>query len=350
MAGEVDFPEYPFSFVSNGSSNKKVAKAASAGGGSLSRRARSSSSSFNVTVIAVCIAGIAFVVGSIYGRTTIEKPPYAASSKKVKSALADLQKLQKEKKPDVKKLEAATKKYNDLNSQTHVHSAYGIWNCDKYVTPFDASQLPDTLGIHAHEDGLLHVHPFVKRAAGKKARTKLFFEATKLEVTKKKLSWIANTDGSKMNTLRVDKDKCKGKKAEVSILYWEVANGKNATKTPRKIVSNFGDIQLTGDSAFAFVFAPTGTKIPLPPSVKTLDTPSDVDPNAATSETTTGSTIVIPATTVPGSATTIPGSATTVAGSATTVGKTTVATTAVPTSAVPTTAVATTAVVTTVKK
>jgi hypothetical protein len=322
VAGDAVRAEYPFSLVSNGSSNKKVAKAASAGGSNLSRRARSTSSSFNATIIGVCIAGIALIIGSVIGRTILESPPYAANSKKVKSALADLKKIQKASKPDAKKLEAATKKYNDLQSDTHVHSAYGIWNCDKYISPFDASQLPDTLGIHAHEDGLLHIHPFVSRAAGKKARLKLFFEATHMTMTDKKLSWIADTLGTKLNTLSVDKDKCGGKKAEIWLLYWENAIGKNVTKTPVKYLGDFGNLRLTGDSAYAFVFAPKGTKIPsMPPSVASLPAPADLNAGAAAStatDSTTATTVVSPATTIAGSATTKAGSATTIAGSATT--------------------------------
>ncbi len=282
--------------MSNGSSNKKVAKAAGAGGGSLTRRAKSSSSSFNATIIGVCILGIALIVGSVIGRTILESPPYSAASKKVKAATEAYNKLQREKKPDAKKLAAAAQKANDLTSQTHVHSAYGIWNCDKYVAPFDSSTLGDTFGIHAHDDGLLHIHPFVNRAAGKKARMQLFFDATKMTMNEKKLSWIADTTGTKINTLDVSKTKCNGKKAEIWLLYWEKANGKDATKTATKYIKNFGTVRLTGDSAFAFIFAPKDTKITLPPSVGTLATPSDVTvpPSTATAGTeTTGSTVVV---------------------------------------------------------
>ncbi len=303
--------------MSNGSSNKKVAKAASAGGGSLSRRARSSSSSFNVTVIGVCIAGIALVIGSVIGRTVLESPPYSQTSKKVKSALTDLQKLQKQKNPNAKKLAAALQKYNELNGQTHVHAAYGIWNCDKYVAPFDASQLDDPLGVHAHDDGLLHIHPITNRGAGKNARLNLFFDATKMTMTTKKMSWIADPTGTKLNTLQVNKDKCNGKKAEIWMLYWENAVGKNVTKTPQKYLGDFGNVRLTGDSAFAFVFAPKGTKIPEPPSTKAIETPSDVASPAGATPTDT--IVETTPTTVPGAATTLTPAATTVAGTATTV-------------------------------
>ena len=350
MVGYAGLAEYPFSLVSNGSSNKKVAKAASAGGGSLSRRARSSSSSFNATIIGICIAGIALIVGSVIGRTVLESPPYSASSKKVKNALSELEKLQKVKKPDVKKLAAAQEKYNTLNSQTHLHSAYGIWNCDKYMAPFDASLLEDPLGVHAHEDGLIHIHPFVDRAAGSKARMQLFFDATKTSVTTKKITWPATSDGSKLSTLNVDKLKCNGKKAEIWLLYWEKATGTDVTKTPTKYLDDFGKIRLTGEGAYAFVFAPKGTNIAtLPPSVAALAAPSDLAPPAAsTAETTTGSTVVTPATTVAGSATTVAGSATTVAVT-TTPTATTVAGSAT-TLPVTTTPTATTGVSTTVKK
>lgn len=281
----------------------------------------------------MCIAGIALVVGSVIGRTVLESPPYSATSKKVKSALTDLQNLQKQKNPDAKKLAAALEKYNTLNGATHVHSAYGIWNCDKYVDPFNSSSLPDELGIHAHEDGLIHVHPFTNRAAGKNARLNLFFDSTKMTMTTKKISWLADATGTKFNTLDVNKNKCNGKKAEIWMLYWENAVGKNITKTPQKYLENFGDVRLAGNGAFAFVFAPKGTTIPMPPSIAAIENPSDVAQPSTTDSTTTDTVVVGSPTTVAGSPTTVAGSPTTVAGSATTVAGS--ATTAAPATTTP---------------
>jgi hypothetical protein len=308
--------------VATSSGNKKVAKAASAGGGT-ARKARSQSATFNASVIGICIAGIALVVGSIIGRSVLETAPYAGStSKKVKAAQKEFQSLARAKKPDAKKVAAAEKKLNDLISDTHIHAAYGIYRCDTYEAPFDGGSLADPLGIHAHEDGLIHTHPFGRKGAGKNARLSKFFESTKMTMTTKKISWIKNSTATSFNTLDVNKDKCgakKDKKAVISVFYW-----RDAKSSPVRYTGDFGSLKITKDSAFAFVFAPEGTKVPIPPSEKALASPSDVTdptPTAATTDSTTK------AVTVGGDSTNVvvgddgkvevkPGTATTVAGAA----------------------------------
>ncbi len=270
--------------MATSSGNKKVAKAASAGGGT-ARKARSQSATYNASVVGICIAGIALVVGSIIGRTVLESAPYAGStSKKVKAAQKEFQALTRAKKPDSKKVAAAEKKLNDLISDTHIHAAYGIYRCDVYEAPFDGSQLPDPAGIHAHEDGLIHTHPFGRKTAGKNARLNKFFEATDMTVTTKKIVWRKAAVGNEKNTLDVNKDKCgpkKDKKAVISVFYW-----RDAKASPVRYTGDFGSLKITKDSAYAFVFAPEGTKVPIPPSDKALASPSDL--NAPTPTPTAG--------------------------------------------------------------
>jgi hypothetical protein len=329
-----------FLAVATSSGNKKVAKAASAGGGT-ARKARSQSASFNASVIGICIAGIALVVGSIIGRSVLESAPYAGStSKKVKAAQKEFQSLTRAKKPDAKKVAAAEKKLNDLISDTHIHAAYGIYRCDVYEAPFDGGSLADPLGIHAHEDGLIHTHPFGRKGAGKNARLSKFFESTKMTMSTKKISWIKNSTATSFNTLDVNKDKCgakKDKKAVVSVFYW-----KDAKAQPIRYTGDFGSLKITKDAAYAFVFAPEGTKVPIPPSEKALAAPSDLNaptPTPTTDSTTksvtvgeNGSTVVVGDN---GKVDVKPGTATTVAGKA---GVTVAPTSAAPTSAAPTSA------------
>jgi hypothetical protein len=307
--------------VATSSGNKKVAKAASAGGGT-ARKARSQSSTFNASVIGICIAGIALVVGSIIGRTVLETAPYSGStSKKVKAAQKEFQALARAKKPDAKKVAAAEKKLNDLISDTHIHAAYGIYRCDTYEAPFDGGSLADPLGIHAHEDGLIHTHPFGRKASGNNARLSKFFESTKMTMSTKKISWIKNSTATSFNTLDVNKDKCgakKDKKAVISVFYW-----RDAKASPVRYTGDFGSLKITKDSAYAFVFAPEGTKVPIPPSEKALAAPSDVDaptPTPTTDSTTKSVTVGKDGTEVvvgnDGKVDVKPGTATTVAGAA----------------------------------
>ena len=41
----------------------------------------------------------------------------------------------------------------------------------------------DPLGIHTHEDGLIHIHPFLAGAAGKAATLGKFFDQVGVKVT-----------------------------------------------------------------------------------------------------------------------------------------------------------------------
>lgn len=315
----------------------------------MSRRSRSTSWSFNGAVIGIVIAGVALVVGSIIGRSSLFAAPFnAQTSQKYKNKLASLQKelvkLEKVTKPDTKKVKAQTDLVNKLVSDSHWHAAYGIYDCDAYLGKvidnadgtktvqgsIDATNFPDTAGIHAHDDGLIHIHPFLDRVAGKKARLGVFFDAVKMTMSDKKIVFPADATGVKKTTLDVDKKKCKGKTAEISVLVWDSAKDTE----PQRYTGGFRKVPLKESAAYAFVFAPKGTVVPIPGSIATLEKPADVVAPAGATTTiagqtsstivTTGSTpvsvVVGGSTTIPGASTTAGPSPTTRAGSTTTAG------------------------------
>jgi hypothetical protein len=67
-----------------------------------------------------------------------------------------------------------------LNTNTqpgdHWHTAYGIYICDQYLPNMSVGVTPDPGGIHTHQDGVIHIHPFLSRAAGKNATVGLYFK------------------------------------------------------------------------------------------------------------------------------------------------------------------------------
>ena len=319
----------------------------------MSRRSRSTSWSFNGAVIGICIAGVALVVGSIIGRSSLFAAPYnAQTSQKYKNKLASLQKelvkLEKATKPDTKKIKAQEALVNGLVSDSHWHAAYGIYNCDAYLGrvtdnadgtktvqgAIDGTTFPDTAGVHAHDDGLIHIHPFLDRVSGKKARMGVFFDAVKMTMSDKKIVFPADGTGVKKTTLDVEKTKCKGKTAEISILLWSSAKDTQ----PQRYTGDFRKVPLKESAAYAFVFAPKGTVVPIPPSIAAVAAPADTLPTDTSATTTipgqTSSTLVTtgstPVSVVVGASTTIAGSVTTVARSTTTVPRS-ATTTATPT-------------------
>ena len=263
--------------------NKKIAKAAKAGG-SRARSRVNVSWSYWGAVVGICVLGTALVVGSIIGKSIAESAPFAAStSDRVAKANKEVQRLLDQKKPDAKKLAAATKKRDDLLADTHWHSAYGVYKCDaylgktvngKYVAEIDGSLLPDPAGIHAHDDGLIHIHPFIKRASGKKAQLSFFLDAINAKITSKRISYPSTT--GKTETLDVDKMTCgkDKKKPEISVYLWR------DIKKPGRVERYTGDfrrIPLVKDGAYAFAITAPESKTPsVPPAEKALEAPADL--------------------------------------------------------------------------
>ncbi|HEV7719736.1 MAG TPA: hypothetical protein VGO60_00545, partial [Iamia sp.] len=64
----------------------------------------------------------------------------------------------------------------------HWHAAYGIYVCDRWVANMPDGP-DDPLGIHTHEDGLIHIHPFLASSAGSSANLGKFFDQVGVKVT-----------------------------------------------------------------------------------------------------------------------------------------------------------------------
>lgn len=337
--------------------NKKIAKAAKAGG-SRARSRTNISWSYWGSILGICALGMALIVGSVIGKSIAESAPFSApTSKKLASANKDLQKLVKAKKPDTKKIAAATVKRDALLSDTHWHSAYGVYKCDaylgkivngKYAAEIDGTDdtlYPDVVGIHAHDDGLIHIHPFVKRSAGRKALLGSFLDTVKAKITSKEISYqvAGKTVAFNVDKMTCGKDK---KKPIVSVFVWR------DIKKPSRVeryTADFKRIPLLKNGAYAFAITAPGSKTPpVPPSEKSLEAPVDVPVTTTipegTATTTVSSTVSSTVKAAAGAATTAPAS-----GATTTAPTTVTPTTAAPTTAAPTTAAPTTAAPTTTK-
>lgn len=282
--------------------NKKIAKAAKAGGS----RARSRTNiSYNYwgSIAGICVLGITLVVGSIIGKSIAEAAPFSApSSKKLASANKELKNLEKAKKPDAKKIAAATVKRDAILSDTHWHSAYGVYKCDgylgkivsgKYAAEIDGTNdqlYPDKVGIHAHDDGLIHIHPFVKSASGRKAQLGEFLGTVKAKITSKEISYpvVGKSLSFNVDKMTCGKDK---KKPVVSVYVWR------DIKKPGRVeryTSDFKRIPLLKNGAYAFAITAPGSKTPpVPPSEKSLEAPVDVP--TATGSAAASTTTVKPA-------------------------------------------------------
>jgi hypothetical protein len=189
--------------------------------------------------------------------------------------------------------------------EDHWHAAYGIYACDSFQPSLsDVGQ--DTLGIHTHNDGVIHIHPFLDSAAGTHAQIGIWFDQVQLNVEDDR---IVLPDGTEY---KEGEDDCDGEDAIVQVWRWAAASDAQEGKEPAEVITeDFDDIRFRSDrEAYTIAFAPEDAEIPAPESIPTLDNLSDV--------------LEAPTTTEPG------GSTSTTAGSSTTTGDTTSTTAADP--------------------
>ena len=213
--------------MTKASSTKKVARAARAGGKSTSKRKLPI---FPIAMAAVVVLGLAMVVvvrnSGQSGATDTKNPP----------------------------------KVGD-----HWHASYGIYICDRFV-PDVSDRGPDQLGVHTHDDGLIHIHPFLASAAGKQATLQRFFDQSGMQVSKSHIK-LPSAPPFKGRLYEAGKTTCNGKPAVVEVSHWKNAlAAAGGAKADKVFTDDFGKIRLSEDlGAYTFAFVAKGTKVPPPP-------------------------------------------------------------------------------------
>lgn len=179
---------------------------------------------------------------------------------------------------------------SDGQQGDHWHASIEFYVCDKALPPI--TDQTDPQGIHSHNDGVIHIHPFTRKAAGTNATLGKFADAVDLKLEKDSFQLPGD---KKYET----GDKCGEKKADVK---YQV-DGELFKGDPH-------DLLLKDNQLITVALVPEGVDIPDAPAER-LQNLSDVP----------GATTTIPAetteTTAPGD-TTVPGDTT-----ATTAGGTT---------------------------
>jgi len=205
----------------------------------------------------------------------------------------------------------------------HWHSAYGIYICDQYIPSMSVGVEPDPGGIHTHQDGVIHIHPFQTATTGRNARLGDFFTQTGLEVSSSKIQLPDDPAlGDNSGKTFENGDECPdGQEGVVKVLVWDNAAGTDAAKV---FVADIDRIRFTNNAmAFAFAFIPEDLDvdtIPRPPTAAQLEELGALDSGAAAesdASTTTvpgGSSTTVAGATTTATATTLPAATTTLAG------------------------------------
>lgn len=212
------------------SSAKKVARAARAGGKG-AKVGRERSLLFPGSIAMVVLLGLGLVV---YARGTID--PASA----VAPGITD-----------------------------HWHQAYGIYACDQFLPPMTNQNDPN--GIHAHGDGVIHVHPGAAQQVartGNDATLEVFLTAAGASISDTQLD-LPSGEGYDPETYVEGENKCGDEDGIVQVAYWFSAA--NTDQDPEIFTEDLAEIQFNGDgAAYTIAFAPEGADIPPPDTASQL--------------------------------------------------------------------------------
>ncbi len=157
--------------------------------------------------------------------------------------------------------------------QDHWHDAYAIYDCEtsSFLEPLPALRDAqgngyDPDGIHSHEDGLIHIHPFTSGVTGKGAQMTVFFDTVGIEMTDDTLTLADGRTFTEAGTT------CDDEPVTLQILRWTNAVDAETTE-PEVITENFSEIRFLNDGeAFTIALAPLGADIPPPDTIPRLIT------------------------------------------------------------------------------
>lgn len=144
-----------------------------------------------------------------------------------------------------------------IAGRDHWHAAYDIYLCGEFVDPIPDQR--DPRGIHSHADGIIHIHPFVRSAAGENAVLSEFTDAVDMTLTDDRIQ-VPGGD-----VYEEGETECDGEPGVVQVLV----DGEVVTE-------NIPDIRLEDRQLITIAFAPRGAELPTPRSEPNLDNLSDV--------------------------------------------------------------------------
>ncbi len=245
---------------SSSSSTKKAAKLAKSGSGKKVRF--QGGTLFPVVVTAVIVLGLALVV---YARQS--QPSVDASGA-----------------PQV---------------SDHWHHAYGFYLCDTWFKVEGNAEQQGTedftqyqrTGIHSHDDGLIHWHPFSSASVGSNATLGVFFDTYGVSLSNDKLTFPETQQPALEAQLAAlvpprddvlvweDGDTCtvdgSEKNAELKVVVW---NNFTDTDDGTTYIADFDNIRLDRDQmVVAIAFVPDDTDVSMPPWAPELPSLGEVD-------------------------------------------------------------------------
>jgi len=163
----------------------------------------------------------------------------------------------------------------------HWHQAYGFYLCDTWVQltgnkedaaapGFDEFQ---RTGIHSHDDGIIHWHPFTSASVGQRAKLSLFLDVYGVELTDDKLVFPEDQRAKLPAAFQADgvfeedETKCTidgaEEDAELKVIVWDNFSD---TDNGTTYIADFDNIRVDQDAmVFSIAFVPPDTEVGMPP-------------------------------------------------------------------------------------
>lgn len=155
-------------------------------------------------------------------------------------------------------------------NEDHWHSPYGVWDCaagesGNFEPVFQSTN--DLEGIHSHQDGVIHIHPFFNRTAGKNATIDKFLNEMQASISE---DAIVMPGGRELRAHTEEEPVlCDGEPAIIQVARW--ARLSELDKNPVIYTEDLGKVRFFGDGeAFVLARAPEGADIPPPPEERVM--------------------------------------------------------------------------------
>lgn len=128
-------------------------------------------------------------------------------------------------------------------------------------------------GVHSHDDGVIHWHPYTVVASGNRARLGLFLENYGVELSDTKLEFTENNLVYQETKAPVAEDfplvyeegetECDGEDAVLKVVKW---TDYDDPSSDQQYVADFNNIRIDGpNQAIVFAFVPADVDVEMPP-------------------------------------------------------------------------------------
>ncbi|MGI8491207.1 MAG: hypothetical protein ACR2KC_00360 [Acidimicrobiales bacterium] len=173
------------------------------------------------------------------------------------------------------------------------NEGFAVYECGKFLDPIKTNK--DPVGITTQGDGIIHIHPFVKSAAGKNATLGKFASSIDMKLNAAEIQVPGGH-------LYRDGDTCDGKASHVYVKQFAYAGdvvGQLLRSEPR-------NVRLSDQALLTVAFVPASDKDKIPPPPKYVA--DNLNKLAAAAATTTTTAPASPTTAPAPPATTVPAS------------------------------------------